>query len=83
MFKLGGRFLKELLKWAFYGFPQRSDARIRELFTICNYCPELDKYEDGKGICSICGCNIKRDERRMNKLAWGTTRCPDDPPRWV
>lgn len=77
------RFFLEWIKWTLYGQPVRTQEKIDELYQICNRCPNYDEYapEAGFGTCRICGCNINKG-RSLNKLAWGTTHCPDKPPRW-
>lgn len=76
------RFLKELFNWLLYSGEYRSDEQIKELHTICSSCPFYEKYDEKEGACSICGCGIKAEGRKMNKLAWKSTRCPHKAIRW-
>lgn len=70
------RFLGEWLKWNLFGRPIRDQQEMDYCFRICYECKEFDKYEKEGGICSICGCNIHRTKKHINKLYWRTTHCP-------
>lgn len=72
------RFLKELFKWALHGFPLRSDSEMERIFSICEKCPEFERYapECDFGSCKVCGCNLDKKDKGRNKIAWATTRCP-------
>jgi hypothetical protein len=81
---LVNNFLEEYKKWHEAGSPVRSPEKIEELFIICssNICENYEPIKDGRGKCGVCGCNLKRKGRIMNKLSWATTKCPLIPPLW-
>jgi hypothetical protein len=69
-------FAKESVRWAARGCPLASAEVLRQRQAICEACPRWDRQRwFGTGGCSLCGCS-------QVKLAWATTRCPDQPPRW-
>jgi uncharacterized paraquat-inducible protein A len=70
------RFLFEWTKWKMAGSPLRPAKQIEHIFNICSDCDEFDYYENDKGLCTLCECNIKKYDTKVNKAAWGTTRCP-------
>lgn len=80
---LAKRYLEEKAKWKKAGKPVRSDERIKELFAICSPCEYYKLKTDHSGSCGICGCNIKNRITSLNKLAWATTRCPLENPKWI
>lgn len=85
MFDLVKQYNNEKQKWKEAGKPIRSKERMEELHSICQKCPFFNKGEGmvpGSDECDICGCNLHPSSTTMNKLAWGTTHCPDDPSRW-
>ena len=64
------------VKWVAAGRPIRSDERIKELFSICQECPEFKKRKNTEdGSCRLCGCPIKQNGVR-NKLMMATEECP-------
>lgn len=77
------QYLKERAKWNKFGKPLRKPQKVETLFSICQQCPQFKKYSDEKGECSVCGCGLKKQGKFLNKLAWGTTRCPLPEPKWV
>lgn len=84
MFKEIGRFFLERQKWIKAGKPYRSEEKIKELFKICssNECQNYIKKNDKEGSCNICGCRLVARKEYLNKLAWATTECPLEPPKW-
>ncbi len=72
------RFLKELARWVLAGRPIRSDEQMGKIFSICEQCPEFERYAPGCdfGHCKVCGCNLDKTDKGRNKIAWGTTKCP-------
>lgn len=78
------RFIKEWIKWKLGGSQLRTPQHIGKLYSICKKCPNFEEYapDCDFGECRLCGCNIKRRGASLNKLAWKTTKCPDNPPRW-
>jgi hypothetical protein len=72
------RFSVEFTKWALHGFPIRNKEEMADIFEICEDCPEFERYAPGCtfGTCKVCGCNLDKEDRGRNKIAWATTRCP-------
>lgn len=60
--------------WGMFGRPTRSVEEQHFIVAECSRCEHLDG-----NTCGICGCDVRFGSA---KLAWGTTRCPDSPPRW-
>jgi len=76
--------MQERAKWKKFGKPTRSEEEIGLLFDICAACPHFQKQSETTGDCGICGCHLKKTGTFLNKLAWGTTRCPlPENPKWV
>lgn len=72
--------------WEKVGRPERSEKRIRELYNICTRCPNFQHkrgWIPGYDRCGICQCNLHPSTLIMNKLAWATTSCPNEPPLWT
>jgi len=71
-------YIQERLAWLKKGKPVRPQQEIEYIFNkFCKPC----KYYNGK-LCSICGCYVN-DGNTLNKILWATTRCPDNPPKWI
>jgi hypothetical protein len=66
--------------WAKAGKPIRLQATIEHIYNT--YCKECEHYKTTGYACDICGCYIN-DHNDWNKIAWSTTRCPDEPPKWI
>lgn len=66
-------FLKSLWFHVYRGFPKCTKLEILTRYNICNSCEEFDKI---KSVCNICGCNLSRKKRFLNKLAWADQECP-------
>ena len=84
--KLVIQFIMELYRWIRYGHQYRSKENMEKIYTICQACPKFVKdggWMSGYDKCDVCGCNLHRSKRAVNKIAWKTTSCPDTPPRWV
>jgi hypothetical protein len=77
------RYKEERKKWVEAGKPYRDQAKISHLFHICSHCEHFEPETKRKGKCGDCGCNIKIEGRLLNKLAWATTQCPLDEPKWL
>jgi len=61
------------------GRPLRTEEEIAEIYDEqCSPCEYFDN-----DSCGLCGCHVRREGTTLNKLAWGTEKCPDDPPKWV
>lgn len=71
-------YQQEREKWTKAGKPTRTPERIEQLFTA--YCKPCTNYSGTN--CKICGCMINTTVG-LNKLYWATTKCPDDPPKWL
>lgn len=67
-------FTQSSFKYVKAGRPRRTDEEIDKILDICHNCPT--KRFNGK-ICTRCGCPINRERKWLNKLKWGTERCPD------
>jgi len=65
--------------WVAAGKPLRADEEIKRIFD--NLCSKCDYYYKENSACKICGCLLS-DKPGWNKIAWSTTRCPLDPPKW-
>lgn len=76
-------FAAEKYRWYKAGRPFRTDARIAELFDICNQCKYYNKSDEEHGNCSICGCRLTKFKATLSKNSWATTKCPLDEPKWV
>jgi len=85
--EIGKRFSQEMLRWTVAGMPKREQSVVQLLWdTFCSKCSEYipNKQKLNVGRCNLCGCGIKRDDMGMlNKLVWGTTSCPVNPPKWT
>lgn len=73
----------ELWKWLRAGMPVRSDRDRLRIVAACESCPLAVMTRAGLA-CGQCGCSISpNDANRWAAKVWmGTTKCPDDPPRW-
>ncbi len=85
--------IKELLarhkaekdKWVAAGRPMRTKEQMAEIYAVCAQCPRFNKrggFIPGYDQCDICQCNLHPSMQIMNKIAWDTTNCPNDPPLW-
>jgi hypothetical protein len=84
LFSIPFSYAKEKSKWSRAGKPLRSDEEIIRIFdTKCKPCPYFNPTGETTGSCKICRCFLKREGHEINKIAWATTECPDNPPRWV
>lgn len=77
------RYTKEREVWVNAGKPLRTPEEIERIFTICSACPFFFANSSASGSCSICGCQIKKRGKLMNKAAWATTECPKTPSEWL
>lgn len=80
---LAARFFTERTKWVQAGKPYRSDERMAEVFAICKECPFFNKETENGGSCGICGCKLSPTDKFLNKIAWATTECPLESPKWA
>jgi hypothetical protein len=66
------------IHWNLAGRPMRSQEKIDQIFKEqCEKCEMYNGY-----ACKICGCYINQ-RKYLNKIAWATTRCPGNPPKWI
>lgn len=82
LISLTKRYTLERKKWVNAGKPLRSPEEIERIFRICQACPFFFAESSASGSCNICGCQIKRRGKLMNKAAWATTECPKTPSEW-
>jgi hypothetical protein len=66
--------------WVAAGKPMRSPEAIRYLYQT--YCKDCEHYKSTGYACDLCGCYINENSD-WNKLAWFTTKCPLEPPKWT
>lgn len=72
------RFARESKIWEDAGRPLRPKETIAILYNeVCTPCPHF-----GGDQCNQCGCTISPTARFRNKLAWATTQCPLQPPKF-
>jgi len=79
------KFYNEALKWVNAGRPIRSAEEMSRIHEICKQCPFFTTnggFIPGYDKCQLCGCNLHSSHTTLNKIAWGTTECPDKPSRW-
>ena len=65
------------------GSPVRKQEEIDVIFNICTQCKFYKKNTETEGKCGVCGCFLKKTGYLLNKIAWATTRCPLEEPKWV
>lgn len=66
-------FLSSLFWHIYSGSPKATQEQILNRFAICSSCEFFDQQ---KGQCLQCGCNINKRKIFMNKLAWADQSCP-------
>lgn len=66
-------FINSLFWHLYSGCPKSSQDLINHRFNICLDCDMMDRVG---GECTVCGCNISRKKRFLNKLAWADQKCP-------
>ncbi len=64
---MAGQFVAESRVYVRAGRPKRSDAEVHKITAICEAC---DEFDNKRGRCYLCGCNMYR------KMTWATTHCP-------
>lgn len=77
------QYIEEKKKWKEAGKPVRGVQRIHELYNICKQCEHFLKLTSNTGQCKICTCFLRQNSTNKNKLAFATTRCPLEKPKWV
>lgn len=71
--------------WVEAGKPIRSPEEMKRIHDICKLCPLFlagQGFLPGYDKCGECGCNLHESFVSFNKLAYGTTQCPLDEPKW-
>ena len=66
-------FIKEGTKYAKHGMPNVSPDEYTRRLKICYECEHL---REANTSCGLCGCGMEM------KAKWGTSTCPDTPPKW-
>jgi hypothetical protein len=66
-------FIKESGKYIKHGMPQVSADVYTKRIKTCYECEHL---REESISCGMCGCNMEI------KARWGTSSCPDNPPKW-
>jgi hypothetical protein len=77
------RYLAERKRWANEDKPVRSPEEMERIFNICRECPLFNKSTEVSGTCNECGCSLHKSRLTLNKIAWATTSCPLEEPKWV
>lgn len=78
-------YLEERKKWKEAGKPYRTKEEMERIHSICKSCPLFEAgggYLPGYDRCGECGCQLHPKSRKLNKIAWGTTECPLETPKW-
>jgi rRNA maturation endonuclease Nob1 len=73
MFKKIKNFTKSLTKHIANGMPKSSQELIDKRYSICLGCSSFDEKNQE---CTVCGCNVNKERKTMNKLAWEDSKCP-------
>ena len=66
-------FIKSLFFHIYAGFPKATNAEIQYRYDICLRCEEFNAR---KSECNVCGCNLSRKSKFLNKLEWADQECP-------
>lgn len=76
------RYVQSYAKQRAAGDPIVPLSQVIARFRICSAC---EQYNDQVGKCGICGCfvNLLHNGQGQNKLEWGTSECPSQPPKWL
>ena len=83
MRSLANRYYKERKAWIEAGKPYRDKEEMERVYNICQECPFFQRSNIRHGgKCGLCGCLLSAKGYKMNKIAWATTSCPDEPRRW-
>lgn len=78
---MASKFIRAYAQWRAKGQPVVQLPVIVNNFRECSSCQH---YNDLSGQCSVCGCyvNLLHNGQGMNKLEWGTEKCPLTEPKW-
>lgn len=84
LYEMGNRYFGERQIWQAAGEPIRKPETIKKLYQICssNECGQFERVM-GQERCAVCECFLHPTRTFSNKLAWSTTRCPLEEPKWV
>lgn len=66
-------FFKALLWHIYAGFPKSSQNLINHRYNLCSIC---ENFDTNNQQCLLCGCNISKQKKFLNKLAWADQKCP-------
>lgn len=78
LYNMANEYAVERLIWSKAGRPYRTTERMLEIYNICASCEHFNN-----NSCGICGCNLHPTEKILpNKIAWATTECPLEEPKW-
>lgn len=67
-------FIKSLLFHVSRGLPKATSQEILYRYNVCVSCNRFDK---DKSQCGVCGCNLSKKSKFLNKLAWADQECPE------
>ncbi len=77
-------FVSAEARWIGAGRPIRSEARVAEIFAICQACQHFRPgASELEGSCVVCGCRLRRTGGLFNKIQMATEGCPAKPPKWT
>lgn len=68
-------FIKALWFHIGAGLPKATQEQINYRFAICEQC---DMFDRKNSQCLVCGCNLSKERKFLNKLAWSDQKCPLD-----
>ncbi len=79
---LARRYAMSTVRWMGAGKPLRTQKEVGFIFST--FCEPCDHFNDVRKVCRLCGCRVAPTTKGLvNKIARATSRCPDDPPRWI
>lgn len=77
-------FVSAESRWIAAGRPIRSEARVVEIFAICQACQHFRAgASELEGSCAVCGCRLRSAGGLFNKIQMATEGCPAKPPKWT
>lgn len=71
-------FSKAAISHIVKGSPSCTQEQIDTRLAICKECPlfQIASNNPDVGSCNACGCNINKENKFLNKLAWADQECP-------
>jgi len=71
-------FSKAAISHIVKGSPSCTQEQIDARLAICKECPlyQISANNPDVGSCNACGCNINKENKFLNKLAWADQECP-------